>query len=177
MSSETIHWKPVIGYEGHYEVSNSGKVRALERMTETIPPRHRKARVLRERFDSTSTGYSYVSLSRGGRTKKLNVHVLVLEAFVGPRPSPAHEACHGDGNRRNANLSNLRWAPAVDNHRDKILHGTHCAGEKIGNSVLTAELVTWIRESPQSSLRLAPILGVASSTIRAVRINQNWRAA
>lgn len=48
------------------------------------------------------------------------------------------------------------------------------AGERAANAVLDSEMVSWIRDSHQSSLKLAPILGIASSTIRAVRIGQNW---
>jgi hypothetical protein len=35
---------------------------------------------------------------------------LVLRAFVGPRPSPTHQAAHGNGRRHDNRLENLRWA-------------------------------------------------------------------
>ena len=46
-------WKPVVGYEGYYEVSNTGKVRGVDRI---LPPnslgvvRHYKGKLL---FDCT----------------------------------------------------------------------------------------------------------------------------
>ena len=125
-------------------------------------------------IDSKGAGYRCVGLSMHGKSKKFTVHTLVLEAFVGPRPTADHEGCHEDGRRDNAMLSNLSWGTAVKNWADKWRHGTATAGEQSGGSILTAEEVTWIRESAQSSLALAPVFGVASSTIRAVRLRQNW---
>lgn len=48
------------------------------------------------------------------------------------------------------------------------------AGSKSPKAVFTEELVGWIKESHQSSLSLAPLLGVSSSAIRAIRIGKNW---
>lgn len=153
-------WKPVVGYEGLYEVSSLGRVRSPLRLLSPFMDR----------------GYPWVNLRRNGRCKKLSVHAIVLTAFVGPRPDGLI-ACHYDGNRANPALTNLRWDTYAANSADARRHGTHTRGEVQGQSVLTAELVGWIRESRQSSLALAHVLGVASSTVRAVRIGQNWRHA
>lgn len=165
-------WLPVVGYEGLYEVSNMGRVKSMGRTTRTgqvFPPR-----MLVCSIDRGGAGYRFTRLSLDGVVKKVNVHVLVLEAFVGPRPSPGHEACHDDGDKTNAALSNLRWDTATSNQADRWRHGTEGAGEKSPVAILSEEVVRWIRESPQSSLKLAPLLGVASSTIRAVRLRTNW---
>lgn len=165
-------WAAVVGYEGFYEVSSMGSVRSLARVDalgRTWP-----AREMATPIDRTSAGYRYIKLSKHGRATKLNVHILVLEAFVGPRPSPAHEGCHGDGDRTNAALSNLRWGTTESNHADKWAHGTMKAGSKNHKAVFSEEVVGWIKESRQSSLSLAPMLGVSSSAIRAVRSGQNW---
>lgn len=84
------------------------------------------------------------------------------------------EACHGDGNRANPVLSNLRWDTQSGNAGDRWKHGTANAGEQSPKAVLNNDLVRTILESPLSSLKLAPLLGVASSTVRAVRLGQNW---
>ena len=165
-------WRSVVGYESFYEVSNVGRVRSLDRYDGCN--RFRPGRLRATPIDGTSTGYRYVSLCKNGIAKKLNVHVLVLEAFVGPRPSPAHEACHENGDRANATLKNLRWGTPESNQADKWAHGTMLAGSKNPKAVFCEEVVGWIKESRQSSLALAPLLGVSSSAIRAVRIGQNW---
>lgn len=169
----TEEWRPVVGYESHYEVSSHGRVRSLDRY-DTVN-RFRPGRLRATPIDRTSTGYRYVSLCKNAVVKKMNVHVLVLEAFVGVRPSEVHEACHKDGDRANANLSNLRWDTAKGNQADKWAHGTMGAGSKNTRAILNEEIVQWVKESSQSSLKLAPILEVASSTIRAIRTQQTWR--
>lgn len=51
------------------------------------------------------------------------VHVMVLEAFVGPRPDGYH-AAHEDGTRDNNRLSNLAWKTPAENAADRRRHGT-----------------------------------------------------
>lgn len=99
MNGETIkRWRPVLGYEGRYEISGSGDVLSLAR---TLPDgRRRKARLLKT-FPMPDTGYLSVRLSKHGRARTRSVHQLVAEAFHGPRP-PGHE-----------------------NTRDQVRHGTH----------------------------------------------------
>lgn len=54
-----------------------------------------------------------------------NVHVLVAEAFYGPRPKDI-QIRHGDHDRTNAAIDNLCYGTAKDNQRDSIAaHGTH----------------------------------------------------
>ncbi|MDR3018665.1 NUMOD4 motif-containing HNH endonuclease [Delftia acidovorans] len=168
----TEQWKPIAGYEGFYEISTLGRVRSLPRIDSI--GRARKGRMKATPIDRTSAGYRFVGLCRDGVARKLDVHVLVLEAFVGPRPSPDMEACHEDGDRANPALSNLRWDTAKGNAADRRRHGTDMAGEKSPLAVLTNEMVRQILDSQLSSLKLAPLLGVASSTVRAVRLGQNW---
>jgi hypothetical protein len=78
---------------------------------------------------ATRNGYLRVKLRRDGRPKMVPVHVAVLEAFVGPRPSPKHHGAHIDGDRRNNRADNLRWALPHENEADKCLHGTHRNGQ------------------------------------------------
>lgn len=61
------------------------------------------------------------------------VHVLVLEAFRGPRPGPDYEGRHLDGDPGNSALVNLAWGTRQENWGDRRRHGrdvysakTHC---------------------------------------------------
>lgn len=56
-------WKPVSEYEGLYEVSNTGKIRSIERMT--VVGRRGSGRELRQYL--TPYGYLEVSLSNKGK--------------------------------------------------------------------------------------------------------------
>ena len=106
-------WRPVAGYEGIYEVSDHGRVRSLDR---TVPHGHtgtRRAagRVLRPVIDSG--GYPFVHLGRRPQ-RRVRIHVLVLETFVGPRPVGL-KGLHGDDIKTNSHLSNLRWGTQSEN--------------------------------------------------------------
>lgn len=119
----TERWLPIAGYEGFYEVSDEGRVRTVERR---VPngggTRHVGARIRRP--TKTANGAALVvGLSKGDRQRVRTVHSLVLEAFIGPRPS-GMEACHGDGDATNNRLENLRWDTHLENIRDKFRHGT-----------------------------------------------------
>lgn len=169
---EMIEWKPVVGYEGLYEVSSVGGVRSLERFRRTIRGNQRWPGKTLSPFVDVN-GYVYVSLSNGDKAKKTAVHRIVLEAFVGPS-GPKQQACHNDGVRTNNSVDNLRWDSARANAADKAIHGTALLGERSPTSILTQDQVIEIRARPEGSIRLGREYGVASSTIRAVRLRQNW---
>jgi hypothetical protein len=122
MDSTSETWKPVVGYEGSYEVSDQGRVRSLDRFVITRGGVRKRTKGKTLRTSVMNTGYLQVSL---GRAKTVTVHRLVLEAFVGPAPEGS-EACHyPDPDRSNSALSNLRWGTRSDNIRDCIEHGHH----------------------------------------------------
>lgn len=70
-----------------------------------------------------------VGLKDGTTSRKALVHVLVLEAFVGPRPE-GMACCHNDGDGQNNTLANLRWDTYSSNNHDLVRHGTHWNARK-----------------------------------------------
>jgi hypothetical protein len=46
----------------------------------------------------------------------------VLLAFIGPPPSPQHQAGHHDGDRENNNVWNLSWLTPAENGKDRRRH-------------------------------------------------------
>lgn len=106
-------WRPIVGFPD-YMVSDKGRV---------LSTRRREPRVLRA--NPTTNGYLQVLLWRpeGGR-RAHRVHVLVAEAFYGPRPN-GHQVRHLDGNQLNNCRSNLAYGTARDNAADMKRHGTH----------------------------------------------------
>lgn len=110
-------WKPIVGYEDLYEVSDFGQVRRVPRS-----PAYPTARRILRPWMST-TGYPCVSLYRQGVKRAFKVHRLVAFAFLSGA-SPDLDACHNDGNRLHTNASNLRWDTRSENMRDTVRHGT-----------------------------------------------------
>lgn len=102
-------WKPVLGFEGCYEVSNLGKVRSLDRRTKS-------GRLVRGVLLKLGyrVGYPCVTLYANNVPHKLNVHSLVAEAFLGPRPEGL-VVDHLDGVRSNSIASNLEYVTVREN--------------------------------------------------------------
>lgn len=117
----TESWRPVVGWEGIYEVSDRGRVKSLERQVQVKPGLFRKnsERILKQ---GHARGYLRVVLSRNGETSPRSVHHLVLESFVGARPE-GKVVRHLDGDKENNSLQNLRYGTPAENSQDTIRHG------------------------------------------------------
>lgn len=102
------YWKPVLGYEGLYEVSNCGRVRSLDtyRKGRNGSIIFCKGKILKP-FKNTQ-GYLKVVLCKNGKVKTFRVHRLVAEAFIS---NPDNLPCvnHKDENKQNNVVSNLEW--------------------------------------------------------------------
>jgi hypothetical protein len=117
------HWRPVVGYEGKYSVSDLGRVRS-EPKTWTVrgKPHTQGGRILPQTSGGRLGKYLRVhlhdKLRETGKHRCLYVHALVLAAFVGPRPDGA-EILHGDGGPADNRLRNLRYGSHEENLDDE----------------------------------------------------------
>jgi len=159
-------WLPVAGWEKFYEVSNIGNVRCIKENGKHIKFGTHLSKM-------PNCGYLVVSLSALGVTKRLYVHRLVLMTFVG-MPTGRQEACHGNGDRTDNRLENLRWDSRKSNHADKKRHGTWQGGEACGTSKLTESAVIDIRTSGNPSEDLAEKYGVSLTCIIDARKGKTW---
>ncbi len=130
-------WLPVPGYEGLYEVSDQGRVRSFDRYIKHWRGGNAllKGRILKPIADNKKRerGYLRVGLYPAPRQLQVHqVHVLVLTAFVGPRPD-GMVCCHHNGVSTDNRLENLRWDTISANAIDDLRNGanrnatkTHC---------------------------------------------------
>lgn len=126
--AESEQWLPVVRYGGLYEVSHHGRVRSLDRFTVDTLGRRRfyPGRVLSPCLNGSHTGsYPSLNLSRQGRNRTVRIHLLVLEAFVGPRPDGKDVTRHLNGNPTDNHLSNLAYGTSSENMQDRLDHGVH----------------------------------------------------
>jgi len=145
MTGEEI-WKPIPGWPA-YEVSNLGRVRSYYTYAKR-PHGHKRServiagepqRILKVR---SKLRYPYVILRAGRRSRTVQIHRLVLEAFVGPRPVGLM-SCHNDGDAFNNHLDNLRYDTPRANVQDTIRMGRQ--SRKGGPRLFTPEQVRDIR--------------------------------
>lgn len=188
-------WAVVDGFPD-YAVSDRGNVKR-------IVDRHR-SRAGHVMKQSLTFGYRYVYLTVGGKVRACRVHRLVCRAFHGPAPTPSHHAAHNDGRRDNNLASNIRWATASENMRDKSLHGTAAVGTRNGSytcpdrrprgerngkrtkpeatprgeahgcSRLTESDVRAIRADSRSRRAIAAAYGVSKCAVDGVKTGKTW---
>lgn len=129
----------------------------------------------RIRLNERPDGYLGLDLRDGyGGSRRTYVHILVAEAFIGPKPFP--DACvrHLDGNPSNNAASNLAWGTYLDNENDKRKHGTWDA--RFGGK-LTERQRQEIRaraKAGESQRDLAIEYGVSRPTITRLVNRSTW---
>lgn len=161
-------WKPVVGFEGLYEVSDEGRVKRVK-----ASPRTRPGFILKP-CPTPGKAYLRVCLRRDNENHHRPVHQLVAEAFHGPRGA-SQVVRHLDGNSVNNQANNLCWGTPKENEQDKVAHGTAPMGTKQPGALLDEERVRLIRSSPLSLNALAAQLGVSRYTVRDVRKRWSWK--
>jgi NUMOD4 motif/HNH endonuclease len=151
-------WKTIKGYE-NYEISNYGRVKSLNYL------RTKKERIIKLGL-ADDEKYFIAFIYSGKKRCGKQVHVLVLEHFVGPKPL-GMQACHNDGNSKNNYYKNLRWDTPTNNVLDRVKHGT---------LKLTHENIDYIRKNPLklSQCKLAAKFKVNQSQISRVINRRIW---
>lgn len=109
--------KPVVGYEGYYEVDRFGRVFSLDRVVTVVDGNRTYEKPLSGKQMKQSMhdkGYKTVSLTKDGKTKMMFVHRIVAEAFL-PNPDNLPMVNHKDEDKTNNFLENLEWCTAAYN--------------------------------------------------------------
>ncbi len=158
-----MDWKTIPSWP-RYEVSTSGMIRNIA-----------SGQLIRQRVRKVGKGYVAVDLyGPPGTRTTVGVHILVCTTFHGPRPSPRHEAAHGDGNRANNYKCNLRWATRLENAEDKRKHDTMVRGERCNFAKLNASQVQAILRDSRSNAAIAISFGVDRRTVGKIKAGKRW---
>lgn len=107
-------WRPVVGYEGLYEVSSYGRVRSLP--NRGTPGKYNNGKI---KIPQKRGRYLYVRLCKDGKGTAFSIHRLVAVAFI---PNPLNLPCvdHIDTDCHNNCVSNLRWVTHSENSRNPL---------------------------------------------------------
>jgi hypothetical protein len=157
-------WLPIEGYEGLYDVSDLGRIRAVKSGIIRRDARGRKS-------------YRLISLFKDGAFKTFSVHVLVAHAFHGQRPQGLH-CCHLNGAMDDNRATNLAYVTAKENNAHKLLHGTQQHGETHGSAKLTDATVIDLRRRVRNGERLTDLareVGVWRTTVLSAVKGKTWK--
>lgn len=120
MKNELL-WKDLQGYEGLYQISNTGKIKSLVRQINTptgfgflkerikVPANHKQ-------------GYLKVDLVKDSKPKRFFIHRLVANSFI-PNPENKPEVNHKNGIKTDNRVENLEWCTPSENSYHKYATG------------------------------------------------------
>lgn len=120
----------IIGYEGHYQISNYGRVKSLARIdSKNSGTRHHDKFLVED--VSHKMGYKRVSLCLNGVVKRLQVHRLVATTFI-ENPLKKPQINHIDHNPKNNHVTNLEWVSGKENMEHSSKAGRQEDCRKLG---------------------------------------------
>lgn len=177
-SEDSIQYRDCPGWPG-YRVDSEGNVWSCRRVGRTTNKFATTWRKLNLHVARNRGGHLYVTLCNGcDKHVHYYVHVLVLQAFVGPAPEGMECRHFPDRDPTNNRLSNLHWGTYEENRADMAVHDTWARGEQHGSAKLTDVKVRAIREKFAtgrfSKRRLAREYGVAPKTMNRIINRETW---
>jgi hypothetical protein len=153
-------WKDIEGFEGHYMISNTGKVKSLK---------YNKFRICKSSKNKQKFNHQMVSLCKNSKIKPMLVHRLVALAFI-PNPKNLATVNHKDENPLNNNVTNLEWLSIGDNVKYSMIRSGVNRGERSPFHKLTNEQVESIRKMKENNTNfksrdIAKLFNVGYQTI------------
>lgn len=187
-------WKDIPGYEGYYQVSNYGRIYSMQRVIEG--GKSGSTKIIKGKYLKLNEvhGYQHVTLCKNGRKERRKVHHLVMESFVGVRPSGL-VTNHKNGIRNDNRATNLEYVTISENlwHAISVLGvslynetrfkpGMYC-GESNPKSKLTNDSVLFIRKAHEEGVSTKDLLNellnnfgvsVSRSTVNRIISGKSW---
>ena len=149
-------WKDIPGYEGLYQVSNTGKVRSLNYRGTG------QTKILKQNI--TRYGYKTLALCKNGKDKRYFVHRLVAEAFI-PNPNNLPYVNHKDEDKTNNAVWNLEWCTHEYNMNYGTINERRSKTRREKNGGLLKDKTIILRVLPQEKQCLKEIAQQRGMTI------------
>lgn len=168
-------WRDIEGYEGHYQISNHGRVKTLKNSG------HSHAGAIRK-VCPDNKGYLRIGLTKDCKPATFKVHHLVASAFIGKRPE-GYQVNHKDGNKQNNHVANLEYTTNKANMRHAIENGLRDSIDFTGSRNPAAKLEEievrrikhMLRDTLYSQREIGDLFGVEKSIISLINTGKNWR--
>lgn len=143
-------WKPILGWEGIYEISNKGRVKSLERIIEFQKgslENIKAKRIQKEKIIKglLRNGYYHVQLHNNCKIKTWKIHRLVAIAFI-PNPNNYPIINHKDENKLNNCVDNLEWC----DYKYNLNYGT--SRKRLSKSITKSRGIKVIQKDKNGNL-------------------------
>lgn len=171
-------WKNIDGFDG-YQVSNTGKVRSLDRVVRYKDGREVLHRGIILKMQIRGDGYFFVSLRMGKKTYHPVVHRIVLGVFSPSDNMENLDVNHINGIKTDNSISNLEWATRAENIRHAFNIGLN---KNYGECHYMAKL-TWGNVDSMRKLYktknysysfLSKMFGVHVQTVASIIRREKW---
>lgn len=120
-------WKDIPNYEGLYQASNLGRIKALPKIINNGRSYGRlilsNEKIMKPRYDKD--GYLHIGITKNKKQKIISVHRLIALAFI-PNPLNKTQVNHINGIKDDNRIENLEWVTNSENQ----LHSIYILGNK-----------------------------------------------
>lgn len=185
MDNEEEIWKPVLGYEGQYEISDMGRLRYVPKTVMRYRKDTSRSHEVRIKGKTTigtvsGHGYAHTKLWKDGESRPVKMHRLVAIAFV-PNPYNLPQVNHKDGVKTNNKAENLEWCDNSYNQKHANAHGlTNRKGERQNTCKIKEADVLEIREfyskNPTAFRKIyAEKLNITATTVCNIINRKIWK--
>lgn len=173
-------WKNITGYEGLYQISDTGLVKSLKR---TCNSKNGKLRIVPEKILTPKLdkdGYLVLHLSKNNKRWYISIHRLVGLNFIS-NVFNFPEINHKDGNKLNNNVNNLEWCTTKKNVQHSFDIGLNIPkkGSKRAMSKMTEEKVIEVRnryKNENISLKiLSKDYNICAQTLHSIINRKTWK--
>lgn len=107
-------WKDIKGYEGHYQVSNYGRIKSF------AINKGMYVKILK--YVPDKDGYNRIGIYNKGKMKNFSVHRLVAKAFI-YNPNNYPVVNHINGIKTDNRVNNLEWCTIKHNTKESYRLG------------------------------------------------------
>lgn len=172
-------WRPALGFEGIYEVSDDGDFRRLTTRSGLTRSEPKLLKTGKRR------GYKNITFCKGGITSTHSAHRVVWEAFNGKIPDNM-QINHKNGIKDDNRLDNLEVVTPSENTKHTFLVLGRKAqinpnpGSRNGRAKLSESDIPKIfalRESGMSQFAIANIFGIDQTTVSRILLKKAWAPA